>query len=90
MIKICGICGEEFLLKHPNQKYCKAKCRVIARKRSFQKFNEKRQATDGHKEYMAQYMFSWRRRYRKGSYKAEKGVLGTGTTSNKLKVDPKG
>lgn len=31
--KICPICGDIFKLKHPNQKYCSPKCKIIARKR---------------------------------------------------------
>lgn len=31
--KACLICGTEFTLKHPNQRYCGPKCQITARKR---------------------------------------------------------
>ncbi len=79
MIKICGICKEEFTLEHPNQKYCCGDCRIKARRGSLIKFNAKRRGRLDHREYMAQYMYKWRRRYRAESYKKGKESLGTGT-----------
>jgi len=75
----CGICKTPFKLKHPHQKYCSPRCQLIAQKRTIRRKEKKRNQNPTRKEYMAQYMFQWRRNYRKSTLNTDNRVRGTDT-----------
>ena len=79
------ICGNEFELKHPNQRYCSPKCKILAGKRNnklrAKKYRENHQYD--YRDYMMSYMWNWRRKYPERKKNSKKGKLGTqdaGTT----------
>lgn len=78
----CEICGEFFERKHPNQKYCKAKCKLIARKKQLKRSDIKRRNTNQRKDYMMNYMWEYRHhKYRRSSLSSSNVVRGSDTPS---------
>lgn len=45
----CPICGETFKIEHPNQRYCQAKCKITARKRSIELTRQRNQEKQNRK-----------------------------------------
>lgn len=80
MIKICGICGKEMEIEHPNQKYHPGECQEKARKRTINKYEKKRRKQKQRQEYMADYMHKNGKKYKNntkydlGSKYTNKGI----------------
>lgn len=78
----CPICGEKFKPKHPRSKYCKGKCKLIARKRQLRQSDRKRRQTNQRRDYMMDYMWEYRKhRYRPSALNTNTIVRGTDTPS---------
>lgn len=55
-LRVCKICGKEFVSMHPNSKYCSLLCKEIGMKNNQRSWSEK------NKGYITLYMRSYRKK----------------------------